>query len=135
MTPPWSTERTARCRLAPVFHHNRRFPMQQQPLPSVALTVNVEAFLGLTTWLLLAEQKPPYIGWWRTRKTYMRHQPRRMWWNGTAFSAAVYRTTTDELAQYLADQRTDEDDARIEWCGLQHPHPAGYEYSLIRTGA
>lgn len=109
--------------------------MQQLQLPNVALTVNVEAFLGLTTWEASALHRPPYIGWWKTRRASCPNvlQPQRRWWDGHRWSRPVTVLHGDDEADEIALQPARDDiNAEIEWCGLLCPHPDGYTL-LIAT--
>ena len=97
---------------------------------SGAPTVNVEAFLGLTTWALTSEKPPPSTGWWKTRRVSspLLLQPQRRWWDGKRWSRAVLLVDSDEAAEDAAGEHTSTPNNDIEWCGLKGPHPAGYEY-------
>ena len=95
-------------------------------------TINVEAFIGLTPWVVTSDRPPPTTGWWKTRRTSSPNilQPQRRWWDGKKWSAAVLLVDTDEEAEDQATEPTNAHD--IEWCGLREPHPAGYSYRPLR---
>lgn len=134
MPHPWATTRSVRAVLARFRHLNRKTPMEQLQLPSVELTVNVEAFLGLTNWVNAAERLPPTNGWWKTRRRSSPKllQPQRRWFDGTTFSMPVLRIDSDEVAEAYGTTDTRVPLSDIEWCGLKEPHPAGYPYKLYR---
>lgn len=99
-----------------------------------APTVDVEAFLGLTTWARTDVQPPPSTGWWKTRRVSspLLLQPQRRWWDGKRWSRAVLLVDDDETAEDAAGEWTVTPNADIEWCGLRTAHPLGYSYRLFR---
>lgn len=138
MTSPWATDRATRARHARIIqdHLRKHLPMEQLKLPTVDLTVDVEAFIGLTDWKSAAVELPPTIGWWKTRKKSSPGllQPQRRWFNGITFSYPVLvNVDCDEQAEEMAVCTTHHSITDIEWCGLKAPHPSGYSYNLIRT--
>lgn len=110
--------------------------MEQLPLPSVDVTVNVEAFFGLTTWKRACDEPPPCTGWWKTRRRSSPGmlQPQRRWWDTKTFSyPVVVGEDSDEAAEEIAVAPTHIDLDDIEWCGLQLPHPSGLPYKPVKT--
>ena len=132
MPHPWATDRAVRAIIARFRHLNRKTPMEQLHLPSVELTVNVEAFLGLTNWVNAAEKLPPTNGWWKTRRVSSPKllQPQRRWFDGASFSMPVLRVDDDAYAEVAATRDTTIPLSDIEWCGLRAPHPLWYPYRL-----
>lgn len=134
MPVPWATPRALRARNARIMYLNLRNPMKQQLPLYEGLTVNVEAFLGLTTWQNAAENPPPHTGWWKTRRVSSPEllQPQRRWWGGKSFSKPVLLVDSDEDSEDTATEITEVPLSDIEWCGLTAPHPAGYTYNFYR---
>ncbi len=97
-------------------------------------TINVEAFIGLTPWMLTTVCKPPTTGWWKTRRASSPEllQPQRRWWDGRQWSMPVLLVNTDEDAEDFATLPALASTTDIEWCGLLAPHPAGYSYRPMR---
>lgn len=101
---------------------------QQPPDPTTGeLEVNIEEFFGLSDW---ASGSPPFIGWWKTRRTTNPnlYQPQRRWWDGVRWSVPCLTKNPDTLAVVIQQTPTHVDD--VEWCGLKFPHPAGYSYEF-----
>lgn len=136
----WTTPRSARNRHS---HLNQLQKMNrnmntQTTLDLNPVTVDVEAFIGLTDWKLTTEQPPPYRGWWKTRDLTSPHRlpNQRRWWNGKFWSVPVVSDDSfdhKDLLEAAEDFKTCLPNGRIEWCGLKESYPGGYPYKLRET--
>lgn len=90
----------------------------------------------LTPWVLTTKNPPPFIGWWKTRRSDNPGlmQPQRRWWNGEKWSFPVMPDSDDANAEALATMKARVDiNLSIEWCGLQSKPTGPYPYDLTQT--
>lgn len=140
----WNTPRSARNRLSRLLSlHKLSTNMNntQAPLDFEPITVDVEVWCGLTDWKLSSDTPPPCRGWWKTRDAHsIRRTPnQRRWWNGKFWSTPVFPNTPAafdhvDLLEDAEEFKSLLPNDRIEWCGLEEPHPAGYPYKLHPRG-
>jgi hypothetical protein len=97
------------------------------------LILNVEAFIGLTGWSKTTEQPPPFLGWWETRREDVERVSCRRWWNGHHWSKPVWPDMFEEADRLKTIPAGLEIQPQIEWCGLNKPHPDGYDYPLVAS--
>lgn len=98
------------------------------------LVVDVEAFIGLTPWVKTKDGRPPFLGWWKTRREDIPDMTYRRWWNGMVWSKPVTPLDWDDEVEYQRKQIAALSlQEEIEWCGLKSPHPNGYGFPLAAS--